>query len=643
MSVQAGTLDLDGQPASHDVLARIGVAVAEYAPDSQASRFDGPLGMLYRPFHTTLESRAEHQPHVCGRQIITWDGRLDNRDDLRAKLDDGSTGDGSDVAIVAASFRQWGCGCFAQLVGDWALAIWDPLQKELILARDFMGIRPLFYYHRANRTLWCSHLAPLANCGEGFTLCEDYIAGYFAFHPEADITPYREIRSVPPGGYVCVRPGTLSVHHYWSFNPKTEFRYKNDTEYEEQYRHLFRQAVKRRLRTDSPVLAELSGGLDSTSIICMADDISAKENAQAPTVNTFSYYDSLEPGEDDFTHLAKVEEWRGKRGFHSDLHGSGDSFRFEYPTFTATPGFGARSEIKSALSSAIQQHKYRVMLCGTGGDELNGQPLDPCVQMADLLAHFRLRQLGQLFMAWSPRMRRPLNQLVFQVLLQFFPAAIRARLTDAGRLEPWIDRSFAKRNKLPVRQIEALHASHFLLPGARDAAQTIATLRRQLTNSSPSFCEKRYPYLDQNLVEYLTGIPLDQLLRPGERRSLMRRSLRHILPPAILARRTKTGAGRCYSLTLQKHWAEVDRIFSSLLISNLGFVDREKTYAALLAMKNGQIPTYFLRLLKALSLELWLRDADERGVLSIRQVASFDPRSNSARFTSLGTRRIAGD
>src|SRR5260370_14499295 len=196
---------------------------------------------------------------------MTWDGRLDNRDELIPQLWSDLTDDQSDVGLAGAAFDRWGTDCFAKLIGDWALAISNPREKELSLARDYLGIRHLFYYSTSKKVIWCSHLAPLALSGAQFTLCDEYVGGYLALYADAYLTPYREIRSVPPGKFVRIRDGIATVHNYWTYNPKRQIRYKTDIDYEEHFRHLFRQAVRRRLRTDSPVLAELSGGFDSSS------------------------------------------------------------------------------------------------------------------------------------------------------------------------------------------------------------------------------------------------------------------------------------------------------------------------------------------------------------------------------------------
>jgi asparagine synthase (glutamine-hydrolysing) len=377
------------------------------------------------------------------------------------------------------------------------------------------------------------------------------------------------------------------------------------------------QAVRRRLRTDLPALAELSGGLDSSSIVCVADQLIAKGEASIPRLDTFSYYDSNEPGEDDRFHFSKVAERRRGTGFTVDLRADGDSLPLEALTFNATPGFGCRVEIKTAISAIAQTNRYRVILSGMGGDEMNGQTLDPRVQLADLLAQFRGGEFTELLLAWSSHMRQPWIQVLLQTLLKFFPTSIQARMVNRGRLEPWIEHKFATRHRMSARRLETVHDESFARPRDRDTIQTIATLARQLTRTPPSLLEQRYPFLDQDLVEFLTKIPLEQLLRPGQRRSLMKRALADLLPPEIATRTTKTSAGRCYALTLSKHWNRIEKLLEYPLIAHLGYVERDPFYHALLTMKAGQIPPGFLRLLKALALEVWLQDVRRRSVITL--------------------------
>lgn len=563
---------------------------------------------------------------------MTWDGRLDNRDQLLLSLGPLRDTRPSDLAIAAAAFERWGTDCFRELNGDWAVSIWDPHEDELLLARDQIGVRHLFYQPMPDGVTWCTELAALVRSATKLSICEEYIAGYLAFYPDAHLTPYVEILSVPPGHFVLLRRGKAAVHSYWRLNPFQKTRYKSDAEYEDHFRVLFRQAVRRRLRTDSPIIAGLSGGYDSTAIVFTADDIIRREGAETPRLDTFSYYDSREPDDDDLVHIMQAEQKRGRRSFRCEMSGSGDSLSFEYLAFVAAPGFGLREEIKPSLARVVKGCGYRVSLSGLGGDEMNGQPLDFRLLVADLLTHLHPVKAAQQLVAWSLLTRIPVVQLLPETIAELLPIPCRAILARRAKVSSWVDRRFARAHRMSFRLLEDVDGCWFWRPAARDAVQTVATLSRLVTHLPPSFAEQRYPYLDKDLVEFLVSVPLDQLLRPGERRSLMRRALADLLPLGTLHRKTKAAAARCYAVTLQKHWEEVSRLFEAPVSSSFGFVEPSLIREALLAMKNGHVPADFTRLLKALSLELWLRDVCARGVFA-------DPRPNVQPASELATQQ----
>jgi asparagine synthase (glutamine-hydrolysing) len=350
----------------------------------------------------------------------------------------------------------------------------------------------------------------------------------------------------------------------------------------------------------------------------MADDVFAKEGAGVPCVDTFSIYDSTEPDVDDFDYFMEVERKRGRTGFHVNLGKYPVSFDIEYSEFVPTPGLGEREELKAARLEMPELQKYRIAFSGIGGDEMLGQSLDPRVQMADLLLKLQFTELAKLLTAWSLLIKRPWIQLFFQTLLLLLPMPMRTRMSPAAKVQPWINDKFARRQKISARLLDYREETWFWRPSIRDSFQTLMTLSGQLTYFRPSTMEKRYPYLDQTLVEFLTSIPSDQLLRPGERRSLMRRSLKDILPSEIISRQTKAGAGRCYIVTLGKHWNRLESALRSPLASRLGYLNQAAFHGALIDMRDGRLSPHFIRLLRALSLELWTRDAVTRGVVSIQ-------------------------
>ena len=161
---------------------KVSTALAPYGPDSNELYSKDGIKILYRAFHTTKESRREKQPCISpSGAVITWDGRLDNRADLISDLRDSLTVNSTDVAIVAATYEKWGANCLGKLIGDWALSIWNPIDRSLILAKDPIGTRHLFYSIDNNQVTWSTILDPLVLfAGRTFEICEEYIAGWFA-------------------------------------------------------------------------------------------------------------------------------------------------------------------------------------------------------------------------------------------------------------------------------------------------------------------------------------------------------------------------------------------------------------------------------------------------------------------------------
>ena len=297
MSVQFGRWNFDGKPLERDYLEKVRASLVPYAPDDTGSYSSKSIGILYHAFHTTKESRHETQPHLLpSGAVVTWDGRLDNRADLIRSLPNHLGMTSTDVSIVAAAYCKWGTNCLGKLVGDWALSIWDPCSGSLIVAKDPIGTRHLYYSIDKNRITWSTLLEPLVLfANTSFALCEEYIAGWISFFPAPHLTPYLGIHSVPPSFSVTVQAGKRTVSKYWDFDPDKRIRYRTDAEYEEHFRVAFGEAVRRRLRSDSPILAELSGGMDSSSIVCMADSLLAHDPAETPRLDTVSYYDDSEP------------------------------------------------------------------------------------------------------------------------------------------------------------------------------------------------------------------------------------------------------------------------------------------------------------------------------------------------------------
>jgi len=245
---------------------------------------------------------------------------------------------------------------------------------------------------------------------------------------------------------VLIRAGKQTVSKHWDFDPSKKIRYRADGEYEEHFRAVFAEAVRRRLRSDSPILAELSGGMDSSSIVCIADTIIAGGAAETPRLDTVSYYDDSEPNWNERPYFTKVEEKRGRTGCHIDFSSHGRAkIDSDNGRLAVTPGSGSRADER--LIARMTPQGNRVVLSGVGGDEVMGGVPTPTPELEDLLARGQFRTLAHQLQVWALNKRKPWFYLLFEAARGFFPSAV-VGVPKHKRPASWLNTAFVKRNRV---------------------------------------------------------------------------------------------------------------------------------------------------------------------------------------------------
>lgn len=619
MSVQFGKCNFDGKPVDRQELDDVRSVLAPYGPDREGYLCKDNIGILYCAFHTTKESRRETQPHVSKSGfVITWDGRLDNRQELIQKNIVDEVAEPTDLDIVAAAYTRWGTACFAKLIGDWALSVWSPLDHSLLLAKDFIGVRHLYYAIENSRVAWSTVLDPLVLFADRrFTFDEEYIAGWLSFLPDAHLTPYAGIRAVPPSSFVRVTKDSCRVIKYWELTP-SQIQFATDAEYEEQFRALFTTSVRRRLRSDRPVLAELSGGVDSSSIVCLSDFLINRGEAEAQRLDTISYYDDSEPNWNERPYFEKVEEKRGRKGLHIDVSShssSGDEGNDVH--FRVSPAsLGHSNEAVGQFISWITSQKNRVVLSGTGGDEFTGGVPTPLPELADLLIGLRLTLFSRQLKLWALSKRRPWLHLLRGVLGCFLPSGF----PEASQLSQpaWLCPSFRRNHAAALAERRTRIHLFSGPPSYQINLFTLNIMRRQLAcapDLHEPLCDTRYPFLDRDMIEFLCGVPCEQILRPNQRRSLMRRALVGFVPEEILNRKRKAYLIRSPTKSLADEWKRLTNDEPRLLVERLGIVSQDRFADAVEKAQTG-MEIDVVSAQRTIALELWLRQLARHNFLT---------------------------
>jgi asparagine synthase (glutamine-hydrolysing) len=549
MACHAGAFFFDMRPADA-AGARLEEALRALAPDAVSLHREAGIAMAFAACPAWRGDRSTRQPFISHSSLaILWDGRLDNRDDLLLQLCGAIHAGASDVAIAATVFERWGVDGFRRLVGEWSATIWDPRHRILYLARDYIGVRPLFYCSGPGWVMWSTDVGELAlRCGRIDALSERFVAGFMTLRFSGSLTPYEGVHSVPPGQCVSFRADRVREARtpFWELSSGI-VRYRDPHDYEDHLRALWRDAVRQRLRVDqgSAVWAELSGGLDSSSVVCMADALVKHGAAPGASLHIASHATLESPEGDERRFIADVEGQCGLRAavLGVEAHDALIDDRWGWVTPFAARGVGlARARFVEACGG-------RIVLSGRAGDAVMGGETDNSSAVLDDFADGSVFRALCSMRQWSRATRKPFVEIAWRLLrprLDFEAA----RATEQSRAPGGLSAIRSLRPELQRHSralaIESSHAMRSALSEIRPAKRPLAAMllgyafdsRLNLPHQPPALVFS-YPFTHRPLVEYVMAIPGDQLSAPGEPRSLMRRAFAGFVPARILARRSK--------------------------------------------------------------------------------------------------------
>lgn len=371
----AGTFSLRGDAASPVVLGRMAEALAHRGPDDGGIYMDRGVGLAHRRLAIIDLSESGHQPMLSrdGRYVLTYNGEIYNFNELRIELEARghrfrST---SDSEVLLEAFAEWGIDALPRLNGMFAFAIWDVRKRELTLARDRFGVKPLYWTQSGNSFAFASEIKALF-CHPTVSASVD-VAGlveYFSFQNFfSDRTLFSNIQMLPAGSWFSVSSdGIKGPVRWWDYSFTEPENPCSEQEYAEELDRLFRQAVKRQLVSDVEVSAYLSGGLDSASIVAVA----AKELRELRTFTVgfdLSSASGLELAFDEREKAERISYLCGTEHYEMVLK-AGDLERVmpRLAKHIEEPRVG--QSYPNFYAAQLAGKFAKVTLAGTGGDEL---------------------------------------------------------------------------------------------------------------------------------------------------------------------------------------------------------------------------------------------------------------------------------
>jgi asparagine synthase (glutamine-hydrolysing) len=373
-----GFVNLDGAPASFEKIRKMTDALFHRGPDGDGRWIEGNCAIGHRRLSIRDLSDAAAQPMISpnGRYVLTYNGEIYNHQELKKELVRlGHTFTSTtDTEVILYALVQWGPKALGSFNGMFALALWDRLEKTLLLARDRYGTKPL-YYSTQSRVFYFGSEQKAITAASDFhrSLNKEALLEYFTFQNIlTDQTLLENVNLLPHGCYATIKPSNPkpSITRYWDYKFESPVGRDSETEYEEELRRLMGQAVERQLVSDVEVGAYLSGGVDSGSIVSFASK--TLSNLKTFTVGfDLSSANSMEVGFDERKKARLAASFYGTN-HHERVLTSGEMqtclpdlvFHLEEPRVGQSyPNFYA---------AKLASESVKVVLSGTGGDEMFG-------------------------------------------------------------------------------------------------------------------------------------------------------------------------------------------------------------------------------------------------------------------------------
>lgn len=569
-----------------DVLDRMRDRLAHRGPDGARSWTTrtrrGEVGLGHRRLSIIDLSRAADQPMFdpSGELALVYNGETYNYVELRDEL--AAAGrtfrTSSDTEVVLAAYERWGHDCLQRLNGMFAFAIWDNRRGELFLARDRFGEKPLFYTRLAGGGYaFASEMKALfAHPDVRVSPSESAVASYVEgrFYEDAEETMFDGVLRLPPA-HALVVADDGSVRRQWRYwTPDyTAVRHGYDERATvDKFRELLERSVRTRLRSDVPVGTSLSGGLDSSTIVCML----AGERMHTPTLtqNTFSgRFDDVDPTLSEGPYIDLVVARTGARAHSVTPSADGlieESSRLHW--HQEEPFLSASIYLQWCVMRLAHEQRTTVLLDGQGADEL----------LAGYQFYFPTYQLDLVD-------RRELVRLVHETL------RFRHRLRRASRGYANSRRRFDRDVALGVKPLASAWRNRWdvyhgdyetgvpaLEPGMRlrrqiaEALQynSLPMLLRYADRNAMAFSrETRFPFLDHELVDWCVTLPDRAFIHNGWQKYVLRKATAGILPFEIRWRADKVGYAAPLDLWLRgplRDWAR-ERLFSGAILEVPGY------------------------------------------------------------------------
>jgi len=496
-------------------------------PDGNGIFLDETLALGHRRLAILDLTDAGAQPMHDDHLSITYNGEIYNYLEIRAELG-GQFKTETDTEVILKAYEVYGIQFLEKLNGMFAFVLVDRKRGKAYAVRDRFGVKPLYMHE--NRTLAFASEIKQFQALPSFKALLNHQRAYdflnFGVFDHTEETLFQGVQQIRGGHYaeIDLKKGSYAIKRWYQL-PKA----KSSISYEEavtECRRLLQEAVRIRLRSDVEVGSCLSGGIDSSSIVCIAGN----------SIKTFSAR-SEDPKIDEFAFMESVRSHAGSQAFYVTPQKSGLEDSLDELLWHQDEPFGSTSIFAQwSLFQKVKEEGIKVMLDGQGADEqLGGYYEFYGIYLKELLQKGEIRELSKELMSGSPM--RPFRSLAKQFIPKKIKDHLLYRMNKPSIKCPWLDF-----NVLKAEQIHPFKGKGSFKDYAEEMllySNLPMLLHYEDRNSMAHSVESRTPFLDYRLVEFIAGLPASFLIKHGTTKRLLRDAMHGIVPECVLKRKDK--------------------------------------------------------------------------------------------------------
>jgi len=527
---------------------------------NQVSPHSFNLGLGHRRLSILDLSKRGRQPMTNTDESlwITYNGEVYNYKELRneLELENYTFRTNTDTEVLMNSYNKWGEDCVAKFNGMFAFAIWDMKNRQLFCARDRFGIKPFYYYFDSKIFLFSSEikqllLHPQVRSQPNRQIIFDYLYNGKIDHSEQ--TFFENIYKLEPAHYLVIKDGNFKISRYWNLSPSDEFSISDTKIAYAEFKDLFTDAVRLRLRSDVPVGSCLSGGIDSSAIVCLMAKL-IEDSGAAANINTFSIT-FADPKLDESPYIDSVIDSTGVNGHFVQTDEDALLAELGKVVYHQDEPFGSSSMlVQYSVMKLAQENSVKVLLDGQGADEIfAGYPNFIIPYIIDCLTRGGpVTCAGEIKKYASYKKKSPLalaKTVLQKILLNNLSRVINQTAGEDACYwrrktpPPWMNHSFFQEfyQKNSVPQNRFLGKLNNSLYQSLTKCNLPAYLRYEDRNSMAFSIETRLPFLDYRLVEFGFRLRNHLKLGGGVSKRIVREAMQGVIPSGVLGRRDKLG------------------------------------------------------------------------------------------------------